>query len=203
MRIDVLDYGVGNLASVHKALSFVGATPVKALHPDSIQQSRAILIPGVGHFESTRALDNDWRRAVLAAISRGAPVFGICLGMQWLFDGSREAPSIPGLGALRGTCDRLAGDIKVPHVGWNNLVRSHRTSPLMSGIRDGASAYFTHSYAAPVTGATVASTTHGREFASVVEDGRVFGVQWHPEKSGAVGLRMLGNFVSIARNASC
>ena len=203
MRIDVVDYGVGNLASVSKALAFVGATPIRLGRPDEIVNAGAIVIPGVGHFAATGALGDDWRDAIASAIARGVPVLGICLGMQWLFDGSSEDAGIAGLGAIAGTCSTLSGDVKVPHVGWNTLEKAAKDSVLLAGIADGAFVYFTHSYAAPVTVDTVATTTHGREFASVVERGRVFGAQWHPEKSGAVGLAVLANFVHLARTTAC
>jgi glutamine amidotransferase len=203
VKIDIIDYGVGNLASVSKALAFSGAAPRRISDPASISETQAIVIPGVGHFAATAALGLEWRRFVLEAIARGVPVLGICLGMQWLFDGSAEDARVGGLGVLSGTCSALSGDVKVPHVGWNSLDRLSQTSRLLAGIAEGASTYFTHSFAAPVTGATAATTTHGREFASVVERDRVFGVQWHPEKSGAVGLQLLANFVRIAEAAAC
>jgi len=201
VRIDIVDYGVGNLASVSKALAAAGASPRRVSDPSSIREARGIVIPGVGHFAATSALGPGWRRAVQDAISDGLPVLGICLGMQWLFDGSTEAEGVRGLGAVSGACFRLPDDVKVPHVGWNSLDRIAPASRLLAGITEGADAYFTHSFAAPVTAATTATTTHGREFASVVERDRVFGVQWHPEKSGAVGLTLLGNFVRMAEAA--
>lgn len=198
MRIDIVDYGAGNLASVSKALAFVGAAPSRVSVPGEIADTRALIIPGVGHFAAVGALGDDWRDAIAAAISRGVPVLGICLGMQWLFDGSSEDAGVPGLGAFGGRCALLSGAVKVPHVGWNSIERTSRRSALLDGIADGEPVYFTHSYAAPVTDAAVATTTHGHAFASVVERERVFGVQWHPEKSGAAGLALLTNFARIA-----
>jgi glutamine amidotransferase len=136
---------------------------------------------------------------VREAIGRGVPLLGICLGLQWLFDGSEEAPGIPGLGLMTGRCFRLTGAVKVPHVGWNTLDRTGRPSRLLDGVPASASAYFTHSFAAPVGDDAVATTTHGTPFASVVERGRTFGVQFHPEKSGTTGLRILANFLAIVR----
>jgi imidazole glycerol phosphate synthase glutamine amidotransferase subunit len=151
---------------------------------------------------ATAAIDADTRTAVRAAIDEGRPVLGICLGMQWLFEGSDEAPEIPGrgLGIFHGTCFRLPSNaaLKVPHVGWNRL-RIERAGRLLEGLDEGAYAYFTHSYAAPPTAATSAIATHGAEFAAAVERDLVFGVQFHPEKSGDAGLRILCNFVEIAR----
>jgi glutamine amidotransferase len=140
-------------------------------------------------------------------VEGGRPLLGICLGLQWLFEGSEEAPELAGLGVLHGRCTLLEGraagprPLKVPHVGWNTL-RVRRTSVLLEGVPDGTHVYFTHSYAAPVTDATVATTPYGEEFASVVADGSVFGVQFHPEKSSAAGLRMLRNFVAVCRAAT-
>jgi glutamine amidotransferase len=202
VKVVVTDYGAGNLASVSKALAFVGAAPTLAAEASAIAGAGAIVVPGVGNFESMRALNGEWRDAIAAAIGHGVPVLGICLGMQWLFDGSEEAPLVQGLGAMTGTITILSGDVKVPHVGWNSLERTDRSSVLLRGIPASAVVYFTHSYAAPVTDAAVAVTTHGREFASTVEEDRVFGVQWHPEKSGAVGLAVLSNFVAFAREVA-
>ena len=168
-----------------------------------LREASAIIVPGVGHFGATRVLDDAWRGAIRDHVGRGRPLLGICLGLQWLFEGSDEAPDLPGLGLLEGRCFLLgehAGTerLKVPHVGWNALSR-RRPSTLLAGLPDGAQAYFTHSYAAPPTADCVASTEHGVAFASVVERGLVFGAQFHPEKSGDVGLQMLRTFVGLAR----
>lgn len=199
IAVDVVDYGAGNLASVNRALVAVGATPRLVSTVDALASSTALLIPGVGHFNATRSLTPDWHGAVHARIDSGAAVLGICLGMQWLFEGSEEAPDVSGLGVFRGQCFRLDGAaVKVPHVGWNSLERTGSPSRLLPDSTHGAYAYFTHTFAAPVTGATVATTTHAVTFASVVEQGRVFGAQWHPEKSGDTGLGLLKRFVDIA-----
>ena len=203
MKIAIVDYGVGNLASVCKALAFVAASPVVVADPRTIAGAQAIVIPGVGHFAATRALNAGWRDEINSAIARGVPTLGICLGMQWLFDGSAEAPDTPGLGVFPGISSALSGAVKVPHVGWNTLDRTTRSSVLLEGVDGNAAAYFTHSFAAPVTRDAAATTTHGGGFASVVERGRVFGAQWHPEKSGAVGLAALKNFVAFTREVSC
>jgi glutamine amidotransferase len=196
--VDVVDYGAGNLASVMKALSAVGAAPRLVSTVDEITNSTALLIPGVGHFNATRALTPDWHGVIRARIDAGAGVLGICLGMQWLFEGSEEAPDVPGLGVFRGRCFRLAGvDVKIPHVGWNSLDRTSTPSRLLEGSGHAAYAYFTHTFAAPIDDTTVATTTHAMTFASVVEGGRVFGAQWHPEKSGDTGLGLLRRLVAI------
>jgi imidazole glycerol-phosphate synthase subunit HisH len=203
--IALLDYGAGNLTSVRKGFSAVGAELSTPSHPSDLAVATAIVIPGVGHFGATRVLDDAWRSAIAAVVARGQPLFGICLGMQWLFDGSGEAPDVPGLGALSGFCTRIADDeaagIKVPHVGWNSIRRTH-PARLLDGVEDGSYVYFTHSYAAPVTPACAATATHGRDFAAIVESGNVFGVQFHPEKSGEAGLRMLANFVTLTMRDS-
>ncbi len=134
-----------------------------------------------------RILDDDWRREIRAAVADGVPLLGICLGLQWLFEGSEEAP-LPGLGALAGQCARLPAVVKVPHVGWNSLDVT-RPSPLLEGVSNGTQVYFTHSFAAPVTADCVAATTHGATFAAAVQRDNVWGVQFHPEKSGPPGLR--------------
>lgn len=208
MIVALVDYKAGNLTSVRKALAALGAEILTPAAPGDLDGADAIIVPGVGHFEATRALDEDWRRAIRARLAAGVPLLGICLGQQWLFDGSDEAPDVPGLGVLPGRCVKLdpsaaatppvPGSLKVPHVGWNALTRTGRPSRLLEGVRDEAQAYFTHSYVAPDTHATVATTEHGVRFASVVEDGLVFGAQFHPEKSGDTGLRMLRNFLDVA-----
>jgi len=199
ITIDVVDYGAGNLASVTKAVAASGATPRLVSSPDQIAESRAILIPGVGHFSATASLTPDWHHAIRARITDGAAILGICLGMQWLFEGSDEAPDVPGLGVFTGRCFRLSGaSIKVPHVGWNSLDRTGAQTALLETVPAGGYAYFTHTFAAPCGPETTATTTHGVTFASVVEHDRVCGAQWHPEKSGDVGLGVLRAFVQLA-----
>jgi glutamine amidotransferase len=197
--IALIDYGAGNLTSVKKALAAIGADVFVPGAPAEIARARGVIVPGVGHFDATRALAGGWVDGIRAAVDDGRPLLGICLGMQWLFAGSDEAPDCPGLGLLEGRCARLTGRsgatlLKIPHVGWNSL-RIVRPSPIVAGVANDAQVYFTHSYAAPITADTVATTGHGEVFAAVVERGLVAGVQFHPEKSGGVGLTMLRNFV--------
>ena len=202
MNIALIDYGAGNLTSVRKALAHLGVRFETPAGPEALDRAGAVIVPGVGHFEATAALDAAWRRAVAGVVERGGLLLGICLGLQWLFEGSAEAPDLPGFGALPGRCRLIeppaAGDdpggglFKVPHVGWNSLHRT-RDSWVLDGVAEGDQVYFTHSYAAPLGPDCVGSTRYGVEFASVVERGRLVGMQFHPEKSGDVGLRLLRN----------
>jgi glutamine amidotransferase len=197
--IALIDYGAGNLTSVRKALTTLGASFNTPLSPEDLTSADAIIVPGVGHFDATRSLDDRWRSAIHARLDRGAVLLGICLGMQWLFDGSDEAPGIPGMGLIRGRCTRLAAPgLKVPHVGWNSLDHSGQ-SRLLRDIDPGAQVYFTHSYIAPVVPESAAVTTYAVPFSAAVESGRVAGAQFHPEKSGDVGLRVLANWLAEAR----
>jgi len=203
MEVALVDYRAGNLTSVRKALAASGAEVFTPASPADLTSASAVIVPGVGHFSATAALDASWRQAVADAVERGCPLLGICLGMQWLFEASDEAPGLPGLGIMPGRCRLLrAGEgLKVPHVGWNALAVVKNDGRLLSGVPHGGYAYFTHSYVAPITRETVATTTHGETFASVVERGHVFGAQFHPEKSGDVGLLILRNFLSAAAGA--
>ena len=197
--IALVDYRAGNLTSVRKALAAVGAEFFTPQRPSDLARADGLIVPGVGHFGSTRALDEDWRSAMLALINADVPVLGICLGLQYLFEGSDEAPDAPGLGLLRGRSTLLPPTLKVPHVGWNALEVT-APSTILEGIPTGSQVYFTHSYAAPVTDACVASTTHSAPFAAVVERNNIAGVQFHPEKSADVGLRVLRNFLRITKS---
>jgi len=219
--IALIDYHAGNLTSVKKALATIGADVFVPATPDDLADTSGIIVPGVGHFGATRALDQPWIDAILARVGEGRPLFGICLGMQWLFEGSDEAPELSGLGLLSGRCYRLGSvrlkpdttdntdessgrvrlqadpTIKIPHVGWNSMA-IQREASIVDRVENGSQVYFTHSYVAPVTGDTVAITEHGEPFAAAVQRGYIGGVQFHPEKSGEVGLQILRNFVELA-----
>jgi imidazole glycerol-phosphate synthase subunit HisH len=198
--IALVDYGAGNLTSVRKALTALGADFIVPSTPDECRRTHGLIVPGVGNFAATARLDASWRDAIGSAAASGIPLFGICVGMQWLFEGSDEAPDAIGLGAIAGRVARLAGDpdqrLKVPHVGWNSL-EFRGPARLLQGLASGAQVYFTHSYAPPVTSECVASTMHANMFSSVVERDNIFGVQFHPEKSGDAGLTILRNFLEV------
>ena len=229
--IALIDYQAGNLTSVKKALATIGAEVFVPSTPEELDDVAGVIVPGVGHFGATRALAGAWTDAILARVGEGRPLLGICLGMQWLYEGSDEAPDVPGLGLLSGQCYRLGGatvrlkpdttsddltvrlkldttsddrgvrlqadrGVKVPHVGWNSLSIEQKTS-IVEGVPQASQVYFTHSYVGPVNGDTVAVTEHGETFAAVVQRGHVAGVQFHPEKSGEIGLRILRNFMEL------
>ena len=198
MAIALIDYGAGNLTSVRKGFAAAGAQLTSPSSPAELKAATGIIVPGVGHFRATAGLAESWRDAILRRAEAGVPLLGICLGMQWLFEGSQEAPELAGLGLLHGSCARMeaARPLKVPHVGWNTL-DLRRDDTILDGVVSGTSVYFTHSYAAPVTEDAVAVSTHDLPFAAVVQRGAVAGVQFHPEKSGPAGLRILRNFIAM------
>ena len=208
--IALVDYGAGNLASVRKALAAIGAHHWTPTVPGELGRAHGIVVPGVGHFDSTRRLTDEWRTAIKTMVDDGVPLLGICVGLQWLFDGSEESTDARGLGIFSGRCALLGrapspkppapsrkpqapSPLKVPHVGWNSL-QLPRPSGLMGGIDDHTQVYFTHSYAAPVIADTVAVCEYGVAFSAAVERGNVSAVQFHPEKSGDAGLRILENW---------
>ncbi|MGH9598734.1 MAG: imidazole glycerol phosphate synthase subunit HisH [Terracidiphilus sp.] len=197
MRVTVIDYKAGNLTSVLKALCHLGAE-VEVTDGDLslVENAERIVLPGVGHFAATERLDaTGLTPAIRAAIARGVPFLGICVGMQWLYAGSTEAPEQPGLGHFPEQCTRFPeGQEKVPHVGWNSL-EVQNGSRLLAGVDPGEYVYFTHSYKGPVTADTAATAHYIEPFAAAVERGNVMGVQFHPEKSGQAGLRILSNFL--------
>jgi len=194
--IAIVDYGAGNISSVAKALAHLGTQAEVTTEPQTIAAARKIVVPGVGHFNRCAALNFQMREPVLDAIARGVPFLGICVGMQWLFEGSIESPETPGAGLFRGQCARFAVGIKSPHVGWNRI---EITSPsrLLRGIADGAFVYYTHSYRADIVEGTVAGTRYGGDFSAAVERDNIFGTQFHPEKSGDTGLAILENFCNL------
>jgi glutamine amidotransferase len=202
--IAVIDYKAGNLTSVVKALRHLGADDIVVTQsPAVVQHADKIVLPGVGHFRATQLLhDLRLTEATRAAIARGTPFLGICVGLQWLYEGSTEAAATDGLCHFASRCDRFpatyeGADLKSPHVGWNSLEAIRPDSRLLRGIAPGAFVYYTHSWRAPVSDDTAAVTDYGGPFTAVVERDNVMGVQFHPEKSAEVGLRVLGNFLEM------
>jgi glutamine amidotransferase len=202
--IAVIDYKAGNLTSVVKALKFLHARDVVVTQsPEDVLQAERIVLPGVGHFHSTQLLkDLGLTEAVREAVAKGAPFLGICVGLQWLYEGSTEAPETPGLGHFESRCERFpamysGAELKSPHVGWNSLEDIRPDSRLLHGVAEGSYVYFTHSWRAPVSEDTAAITNYGGGFTAAVEQENVMGVQFHPEKSAEVGLRVLRNFVEL------
>jgi len=212
-QVTVIDYKAGNLTSVVKALRHLGAEVVVTDRPEVIEGARRVVLPGVGHFSATRRLDETGiTPAVRKVIANGVPFLGICVGMQWLLTGSEEAPEQPGLGYFHGWCERFPeGTEKVPHVGWNQiLVRTSSPTRLFAGVEHHEHVYYTHSYLVPTTifrhgsdphhpvNPMAAGTRYIKMFAAAVEHENVMGVQFHPEKSGATGLKILKNFLEFA-----
>ena len=192
--IAIVDYGAGNLVSVKKAVDFLGRECSVTSNPAEVAKATSIILPGVGHFSSTAAIEKSGLRdAISGGIRRGVPFLGICVGMQWMFEGSQEAPETAGLGLLRGKCERFPADVKSPHVGWNDLDVA-TSSLLFRGVKSAPFVYFTHSFRVPANGTTVAYCEYGGRFSAAVEKDHVFGVQFHPEKSGEIGLQVLRNF---------
>ncbi|WP_419804141.1 imidazole glycerol phosphate synthase subunit HisH [Terriglobus sp.] len=201
--IQVIDYKAGNLTSVVKALNYLGAQTHVTQSPDDVCDATKIVLPGVGHFRATQLLhDLQLTEATRDAIARGVPFLGICVGLQWLYEGSTEADSTDGLCHYGGRCERFpatfeGADLKSPHVGWNSLENIHPNSKLLQNIAPGSYVYYTHSWRAPVDADTAATTFYGGAFTAAVERDNVMGVQFHPEKSGDTGLQILRNFVEM------
>jgi imidazole glycerol-phosphate synthase subunit HisH len=211
--IAVIDYKAGNLTSVVKALRHLRA---EANHPDDIlitqdptevKRADKIILPGVGHFQSTQLLTDlgltqAIREAVAPEFGKATPFLGICVGLQWLYQGSTEAPDTPGLAHFPAHCERFpaqyeSADLKSPHVGWNSLEDIRPNSRLLANIAPGSFVYYTHSWRAPLSADTAAATFYGGPFTAAVERDNVMGVQFHPEKSAATGLQLLKNFLTL------
>lgn len=198
-RITIVDYKAGNLASVQKAFAHLGYETQITEDPRVVRESAKIVLPGVGNFAAVKRLDDTGLKdAIEERIEAGIPFLGICVGMQWLYEGSTEAPGVKGLGALAGTVERFQCELKVPHVGWNTITPSRRAR-ILRDVPEQGFVYYTHSYRCPVTDGVVASTSYGEEFAAVVERNNIYGVQFHPEKSSTVGLQILKNFCEVER----
>ena len=199
--IAIADYGIGNLGSVTKAFRHAGAEVVLTGDPEVLRSADALVLPGDGAFGAT--MDEVTRRGLVAVlretVEAGKPLLGICIGMQLLFEESEEHGLHKGLGFLPGRVRRFDGGLTVPHMGWNRL-HVRRSHPLLDGLADGSYVYFVHSYFCDAPeGVVIASSDYGADFPAIVGRGNVLGVQFHPEKSQGVGLRMVANFVRSLR----
>ena len=210
--IAVIDYKAGNLTSVVKALRHLGASDIVVTQsPDDVRRADKVVLPGVGHFQATQLLhDLCLTKATREAVAKGTPFLGICVGLQWLYEGSTEAPETPGLAHFAGACERFPAtykqqvetgevevELKSPHVGWNSLENIRPDSRLLASIKPGSFVYYTHSWRAPVSADSAATTNYGGPFTAAVERDNVMGVQFHPEKSAETGLRVLKNFLEL------
>jgi imidazole glycerol-phosphate synthase subunit HisH len=201
--VAVLDYGVGNLHSAAKALDRAGAGVRVVATVEEAAGAAGLVVPGVGAYGAclTGLSSAGGAAAVAGWLEGGRPLLGICVGMQLLFEASDEGPVADGVGVLPGKIRRLAGQVKIPHIGWDE-VTVRPGSRLLAGLGDGTRFYFVHSYAPEPDGDAVAAVCdYGGRFAAAVERGNLFGTQFHPEKSGAAGLALLANFVAEARAA--
>ncbi len=196
--IAVLDYGAGNVGSVLKAIEYLGFAAHRCEQPSELPSAEKIIFPGQGHFGAMmKALaEREMLGPLRQAISNGKPFLGICLGLQALYEASEEAPKVAGLGILPGRVTRFEGVFKVPHVGWSQL-ELRGNGGLFDGIPDGSFVYYCHSYYGPVTSESCAVTQYGQTFAAGVGLNNIRAVQFHPEKSGEIGLRVLRNFLQL------
>ncbi len=202
--IAVLDYGIGNLRSAEKALQRVGGDALLTSDVDVARAAAGVVLPGVGAFgrcmEALQASGLD--KVVLGAVERGTPLLGICVGMQMLYDGSDEDPGVAGLGVLRGTLHLLPEGVKRPQMQWNRLECNRPESPMLAGLGPEPWVYFVHSYAAELSDDVVATCDYGGPVVAAVARGPLWATQFHPEKSGPVGLRLLANFARACADPS-
>ena len=208
--IAIVDYGMGNLRSVQRAFEYVGAEAVITAHRETIESASAVVLPGVGAFGKAMSnLEQEGLTDVIRqVIAQGRPFLGICLGLQLFFEESDEMGQHRGLGVLGGKVKRFEVNgrrhgYKVPQIGWNQI-HIQRASPLLEGVADGSYAYFVHSYyVAPADAEIILATTdYGIDYASIIGQGNIFGIQFHPEKSQAVGLRILRNFTALVEGVA-
>jgi len=198
VSICLIDYGAGNVPSVERALHRLGATCDRVTQPAALSNATAIILPGVGHYAAIiRALDaQHLRTPLLEAIGRKIPFLGICLGLQALYASSEEAPNLAGLGLLSGRVKCLPREVKLPHMGWNRL-RIVKPSPLLDGLNESDYFYFAHTFAAHHSEHAAAICGYGTQFTAVLQCDNVFATQFHPEKSGTAGARLLKNFLGL------
>lgn len=196
--IAIIDYGAGNLRSVQNTLDEIGAKYEVLQTAGRLDKATKVILPGVGHFgQMMRALDErSLRQPIIERINAGVPFLGICLGLQGLFTDSEEAEEVQGLNIYPGTVKRFAADARVPHMGWNELERRGECR-LLAGLPERPYVYFAHSYYVPASHLTAAACTYGSTYTAILEKDNVFGVQFHPEKSGPVGLRIVNNFLEL------
>lgn len=194
----IVDYGAGNIRSVQNTLDKLNTQYEITNNPLAVRTATKIILPGVGHFgQMMRAIDDlQLRKPLLEKIGEGVPFLGICVGLQCLFQESEEAPGARGLGVFPGAIKRFSGKARIPHMGWNSLSRS-RESRLLNGLPDETFTYFAHSYYAPLNDATAAICTYMHPYSAVLEKANVHAVQFHPEKSGPVGLHVMENFLIL------
>ena len=196
--ITIVDYGAGNLRSVQNTLDELGVSYNVTKDGKAVRQAEKIVLPGVGHFgQMMRALDTlGLREPLIEKIQSGTSFLGICVGLQCLFDSSEESPGAQGLGILPGQVKRFTGSMRVPHMGWNSLDKT-KVSKLLKDVNDQTYTYFAHSYYAPVVRETAATCTYAHPYTAAIEQDNLYAVQFHPEKSGPVGLQVLRNFVEF------
>lgn len=195
--IAVVDYGMGNLRNVERALAAVGYKSEITADPSVLERAEKIILPGVGAFgEAVKRIDAlNLRHVIMTRVACGVPLLGICLGMQLLYEESEESPGAKGLGLLAGSIRKFSSGLKVPHVGWND-VTVVKPSTILNG-EDAATFYFVHSFYAPLGSDTIGRTDYGETFSSAVQKDNVAGVQFHPEKSQRAGLALLGRFAAL------
>jgi glutamine amidotransferase len=194
----IVNYGAGNIRSVENTLDELGASYEVTDQPQAVLRATKIILPGVGHFgQMMQAINRlGLREPLRQEIRAGVPFLGICVGLQCLFEKSEEAPGEAGLGVLAGEVKRFVGTARIPHMGWNSLDRQ-RSSRLLDGLGEGAFTYFAHSYYAPLHAATAATCTYMHPYSAVLEQANLYAVQFHPEKSGPAGLKVMKNFLEI------
>jgi imidazole glycerol phosphate synthase glutamine amidotransferase subunit len=194
----IIDYGAGNLRSVQNTLDELGASYVVTNKPDQVIKAEKLILPGVGHFgQMMTALDDlNLRKTISDRAKAGVPLLGICLGLQCMFESSEEAGDKDGFGFFPGAIKRFTGPVRIPHMGWNSL-DTRKPSRLLRGMPSEPYTYFAHSYYAPLNHATAATCTYSVPYTAILEHENLFGVQFHPEKSGPIGLQIVNNFLEL------